>query len=100
MSWQQHSTFPNEANTTDEQEPMGREAIPLQEPMWDYNTPEGEVCRDRMVRHLLAVSKYGIVRRLKDSGGILEATGISKVCLANRRKVAGKQEQQMERQLA
>ncbi|KAI5279435.1 hypothetical protein MUG91_G124n37 [Manis pentadactyla] len=31
----------NEAHATDEQEPMGREAIPLQEPLWDYNSPEG-----------------------------------------------------------
>ena len=33
---------------------MGREAIPLQEPLWDYNSPEGEACRDRMVHYLLA----------------------------------------------
>ncbi|KAI5193476.1 Olfactory Receptor 5V1 [Manis pentadactyla] len=33
---------------------MGREAIPLQEPLWDYNSPEGEACRDRMIRYLLA----------------------------------------------
>ncbi|KAI5282734.1 60S Ribosomal Protein L17 [Manis pentadactyla] len=44
----------NEAHATDEREPMGREAIPLQDPLWDYNSPEGEACRDRMVRHLLA----------------------------------------------
>ena len=31
-----------------------REAVPLQEPLWDYNSPESEACRDRMVRYLLA----------------------------------------------
>ncbi|KAI5129941.1 Bardet-Biedl Syndrome 12 Protein [Manis pentadactyla] len=36
----------NEAHGTDEQEPMGREAIPLQELLWDYNSPEGEACLD------------------------------------------------------
>ncbi|KAI5179888.1 Rho Guanine Nucleotide Exchange Factor 12 [Manis pentadactyla] len=44
----------NEAHTTDKWEPMGREAVPLQEPLWDYNYPKGEVCRDCMVRYLLA----------------------------------------------
>ena len=43
----------NEAHTIDEQEPIIREAVPLQEPLWDYNSPEGEVCRDHMVRYLL-----------------------------------------------
>ncbi|KAI5932875.1 hypothetical protein MM560_G114n52 [Manis javanica] len=45
----------NEAHATDQREPMGREAIPLQEPMWDYNTPKGEACRDGMFRYLFAV---------------------------------------------
>ncbi|KAI5163296.1 putative Ubiquitin Carboxyl-Terminal Hydrolase Faf-Y [Manis pentadactyla] len=44
----------NEAHATDEWEPMGREAIPLQEPLWGYNSPEGEACQDRMVRYLFA----------------------------------------------
>ena len=44
----------NEAHATDEWDPMGREAIPLQEPLWDYNSPEGEACRDRMVSYLFA----------------------------------------------
>ncbi|KAI5126088.1 Cation-Dependent Mannose-6-Phosphate Receptor [Manis pentadactyla] len=43
----------NEAHATDEWEPMGRDAVPLQEPLWDYNSPEGEACRNRMVRYLL-----------------------------------------------
>ncbi|KAI5278922.1 Von Willebrand Factor A Domain-Containing Protein 3B [Manis pentadactyla] len=46
----------NEAHATDEWEPMGREAIPLQETLWDYNSPEGEACQDLMVRYLLAVN--------------------------------------------
>ncbi|KAI5158324.1 Laminin Subunit Beta-2 [Manis pentadactyla] len=46
----------NEAHATNEREPMGREAIPLQEPLWDYNSPEGEACRDHMVHYLLAES--------------------------------------------
>ncbi|KAI5127989.1 Lysine-Specific Demethylase 5B [Manis pentadactyla] len=47
----------NEAHATDKQEPMGREAIPPQEPLLDYNSPEGEVCQDRMFRYLLADTK-------------------------------------------
>ncbi|KAI5129192.1 G-Protein Coupled Receptor 42 [Manis pentadactyla] len=44
----------NEAHATDEREPMGRKAIPLQEPLWDYNSPKGEACQDSMVCYLLA----------------------------------------------
>ena len=52
--WEQAKTHADEIHQTDTTYPIGSEAVPDQDPRWDYNSTSGILARDRFITCLLA----------------------------------------------
>ncbi|XP_052046411.1 uncharacterized protein LOC127690893 isoform X2 [Apodemus sylvaticus] len=60
--WEEAKTHADEIHQTDGSYPIGSEAVPDQDPLWDYNSSAGILARDRFVTCLLAGLRKAVLK--------------------------------------